>query len=248
MTPEDEPIAPEVGQPSKKPVKPEPPLPEPPTPEQEARAEQLVRDSSFARVKGKHQDARKLLEEAAAAAPGSAAVQEALGDNWRALGALGKARDCYRLAMRLKPGNVPAERKYAECILGIANVEDPAILLADERPPNANYASSKAAVVLSVFLPGLGHVVVGSVGRGALYITLWVLSWLMMLALPNGLSGLGNALRGGTDPVNGWVFPPLLVALIVFFASVGEMLALSKRFEAKKVDRPVPPVDKPFEL
>ncbi|HXH60637.1 MAG TPA: hypothetical protein VNI20_04700 [Fimbriimonadaceae bacterium] len=132
---------------------PEPELPPKPTPEQLEEADRLIQEASLARIRGQGSVAERLLKQASEVAPGSAALQVALGDELWKRSQYSKARDAYRMAHRIEPNNIAYETKWAESIVGSAG--DPLSLTS----LSETYANAKAAAVLSFFIPGLGQIV-----------------------------------------------------------------------------------------
>ena len=218
-------------------------LPEAPTPEALERAENLIRQSNLAKIRGDNIGADKLLDEAAAAAPGSSTVQEALGDAFVARKQIRKARDCYQTAFKLDPKNISAERKYGECVLSIQLAIDPNF----SRPPgDDSFASGKGAVILSLLFPGLGQLVLGQTQKGVVLMGIWIVSWVIALLIPNGLAGLPSLFGGRGPHFNGTVLLPLFGIVLSWLVSISDATSQAKRLEPKNIVRPVPPVDKDF--
>jgi hypothetical protein len=191
--------------------------------------------------------AERILKEAAEAAPGSAAVQAALGDELWQRSQYAKARDCYKLAHRLEPENPTYETKWAEAIVGSSG--DPLSLtngLAE------SYASAKTAGCLSMLLPGLGQLVIGESTKGIALMVVYVLAWVWAIFTPNGLSGFpalfGYARESNVKEFNFMVFLPLFVVVCTWIAAISSINVHAKRLEPKKVERPKPPGEGNFEL
>ncbi len=221
--------------------KPEPPLPPAPSPADVARAEAMLKEASILRIRKRYAEARKLVEEAYETAPGSPSVLESLGDYYKDLGAAAKARELYKTALRLSPNSVPIERKYAEAVLAQVTYSDPSILFDADEIPIENLANAKAAMLLGLALPGLGHTVLGIQPKGGLFILAWAAFLGLALAIPGGLSGIGNLFKPSGGPVNSWVFVPLLGMVVTYLWALAEMAALAKRAEVRKIVRPIPP-------
>ncbi len=238
-------MADDPGRPEPDRLTPEEALPPAPTPDQLEAAEQLLRQANLARMRGRLDDARRLLDEALATAPGSSAVQEAVGDAYIADRQTRKARDAYHTAVRLEPGNASAERKYGETVLAVQLALDPsfATVARDE-----SFASGRAAVIMNFLLPGLGHLTLGRQREGTVLLAVWVASVGLALAVPNGLSGFPALFGRPGPPFNGLVLLPLFTAAAAWLYAIGDSSAAAKRMDLKQIPRPTPPVDKDFEL
>lgn len=233
----------DAGRPEPDPVV-EEPLPEPATPEQIEKAEGLIRQANLAKIRGDRDAFDKLLDEAAAVAAGSSTVQEALGDAYLERRQTRKAKDAYHRAVKLDAKNVSAERKYGECVLAIQMALDPTFGLAADD----SLASGKAGVVLSFLLPGLGQIVSGQYLKGGGILGLWLAAWAWAVAVPNGFGGLGSLLGRQGPPFNPVFFVPIFIAACCWLFGISDASSRAKRFEPRSVQRPVPPVDKNFEL
>lgn len=218
----------------------------PPTAEQEERAEALLRQSNLACVRGDREAASKLIEQALEAAPGSSRVLEAQGDDCVLRRQLAKAKDAYKAAVEADPKNVSAERKLGETVLALQLACDPASILGG--PQTDSYASGRAASLLSFLIPGLGQFVTGHTSKGVAFFVAWLVGVVWAILTPNGLSGIPTLFgRPGPNPAP-IVFVPLLLAGLAWVASIGDANATAKARPVHKPDRPVPPVDKPFEM
>ncbi|MBS1714402.1 MAG: hypothetical protein JST30_08705 [Armatimonadetes bacterium] len=221
------------------------PLPDPPTPAEAEEAENLVRQANLAKIRGDKDGFQRLLEQAASVAPGSSTVQEALGDAYSERRQVRKAKEAYHAAVRLDPSNASAERKYGEAVLAIQIALDPAFALA---PDDGSFASGKASAILSFLIPGLGQLASGSTVFGGVLLGIWALALAWAVSVPNGLSKIPFLFRGGTVDFNGAVMVPLFLMAAAWIVGIAEASAKAKRVQPKKFERPVPPVDKKFEL
>lgn len=223
-------------------------LPEPATPEQIEEAEGLLKQAQLAKIRGQGSVAERILKEAAEKAPGSAAVQAALGDQLWERSQFSRARAAYKTAHLLEPKNVLYETKWAESLVGSSR--DPSSLqlgLAE------SYASAKTATVLSVFVPGLGQLVTGKRTQGIVMLCIWIAGWLYLI--PNMLSRLPSAV--GPDGARINEFSPLTMLTIGALALTWIWSATSASSFAKgqarmvgqkKIERPTPPGEGNFEL
>ncbi|MCH8978667.1 MAG: hypothetical protein IH945_05425 [Armatimonadetes bacterium] len=236
----DEPIRPE---PEEAPAKEEPELPEKPSEKDLEEAGRLLQQASLAMIRGHGSVAERLTDEAAEVAPGSAAVQVALGDLLWGRKQYKKARDKYHVAHLLEPDNAGYETKWAESLLGSAG--DP-----ESRGTSRAevYASAKTGAVLSFIIPGLGQIVMGEVGKGLTMMSLWAGGWTWAFLVPNGLSGLPHAfgLNAKVDTFNALVLVPIGIATIAWLWSLTSAGSRAKSYQARTIERPVPPGEGDF--
>ncbi|MBC8065924.1 MAG: hypothetical protein H7Y17_13910 [Chlorobia bacterium] len=225
--------------------------PEPPTPEQMLAAEKLIQQARVEKMRGNKQEVRNLLEEAVRTAPGSPTVLEMLGDDHSERKQIGKALAYYRRAAKLDPKNVNLERKVAMSALGVdatssrdqqmksgmgGGLDDSAIPM----------ASRRAALLISLFLPGLGHVVVGKVTRGWITLGVWCLCLAWVILMGGDVAKLGAMIAGGRSQANMVVVLPLLVMVVLYIATLVDFKGEPETARVS-VDRPRPPVNLPFE-
>ena len=197
----------------------------------------------MAKIRGSDSLAERLTDEAAEKAPGSAAVQAALGDVLWGRKQYRKARDKYHIAHLLEPDNAGYETKWAESLLGSAG--DPG---SGGKSRAEVYASAKTGAVLSFIVPGLGQIVVGEVGTGITMMALWGGGWTWALLVPNGLSGLPHAfgLNAQVDSFNATVLIPIAIVAVTWLWSLTSAGSRAKSFQPKDVERPVPPGEGEF--
>ncbi|MBS1721480.1 MAG: hypothetical protein JSS66_00570 [Armatimonadetes bacterium] len=208
-------------------------------------AENLIRQANLAKIRGDNAAFDKLLEQAAAKAPGSSMVQEAIGDSYRDRRQLRKAKEAWQMAVKLDPKNASAERKFGEAVLAIQLAIDPKFATA---PDDDSFASGRAAVILSFLLPGLGQLVAGQSKKGAFYLGLWLIGVIAMLAIPNGLSGMPALFGRKAVPFNPVVFVPMFFSAAAWLMAITDASSKAKSMPARMIQRPLPPVDKDFEL
>jgi tetratricopeptide (TPR) repeat protein len=222
------------------------PLPVP-TPEQLREADLLVQRAMLESRRGNKQAASDLLKKAVEAAPGASSVLEALGDDYldrkQYLGAVKSYRD----ASRADPNNTSAERKFAKVsAMGAQHlsIEDQLRMgLSDSnmiRPEDA-IANPKVAMILSIFIPGSGQLVLGFPKKGIAFF----LTWLVSIALFFILVKISNAAHG-TLPTIAYV--PAGIGILAWFASIADAASMSKGNEKRPPpSKPQPPVNLPFE-
>lgn len=189
--------------------------------------------------------ADKLLQEAMSVAPGSVPVLEAVGDDYVRRKQWRKAYEVFEIAHKADPINVSVERKFGEMVLKVKLAIDP---FAAAQQDIGTVASGKAAMLLSIFLPGVGQLVLGKYFKGGVMLGGWLLGWIVFLADPNGFKGLmtiiGMAKGATPGPL---AFPAIMAATLCHLWSLSDAVAVSKGLAPReKIEHPVPPVDKPF--
>lgn len=221
--------------------------PDPPTPEAMSAAEKLVQQARVEKMRGNSQEVRRLLEQAVQTAPGSPTVLEMVGDDFAERKQSGRALAYYRRAAKLDPKNVNLERKVALSALGMNAVSAEAQQAAGQLDDSAiPMASRKAALVISLFLPGLGHVVLGEKVKGGILIAIWCLSLAWVILMSGDMAKLIASFSGGRSQANMIVVVPLFLMAAVY---LGSLMSLKAPEETLRMpaDRPRPPVDLPFE-
>ena len=230
-------------------------LPEKPTPEQLHAADGLIRQARVEKMRGNVQRSTELLKEAVEAAPTAPAVLEALGDDLMERKQRKEALNAYKRAVKLDPTNVGLERKYAELVLGssISMSFDEAMRADWSESPllssNDHVASGPAATLLSIFLPGLGHIVLGRTATGVAILCAWIASFLWLTLMKKDLAEFGAKLYGrasGAQP-NYLVLIPLILLVGIFIGTINSLRVPKKLGGRGKVDRPTPPVNLPFD-
>ncbi len=225
-------------------------LPDPPTLQQAEKAEQLIRQAQIAKRRGETALAGKLLDEALLVSPGSSSVNEAIGDDLLDRKQVKAAKEAFALAYKIDARNVSAERKYCECVLRLAAIVDPFALAGSGGSSSA--ATGKSAFLLSLFIPGLGQMITDQVAKGSVMLGGWVVGWIWALLIPDGVRGLlaQIGIRTGKNgaELNGWVLVPLAISAAFHLWSLYDAAAQAGTHKRVKIDHPVPPVDKSFEL
>lgn len=221
--------------------------PEPPTPEQMDAAEKLIQQARVEKMRGNRVQVQTLLEQAAREAPGSPSVLEMIGDDFAERKQLGKALAYYRRAAKLDLKNVNLERKVAMSALGVdasGASANPMTGLDDSAIP---MASRRAALILSVFFPGLGHIVAGKTTRGWVTLAVWCacLAWVILMG--GDVAKLGAIIAGGASKPNYLVVVPILVMVVTFFWTIADLSGGKEESIRLPSERPRPPVNLPFE-
>ncbi len=229
---------------------------EPPTPMQLQQAENLIRLANVEKIRGNKQKSAELLNEAAAVAPGSAIVLEAIADGmierkrWR------DAKSALEKAVKLDPKNASLERKFAEVVLMSATggsiddqlrnaLRDPLLPTSSE-----SLASARSATLLSFFIPGAGQFVLGRSVAGGIFFGGWIIMifWLFLQQHDlKGLLGMAGLPTNVKRPDNLTVLVPIFVAAGIHLASIFQCAALAKAPTHRNYKRPEPPANLPFE-
>jgi TM2 domain-containing membrane protein YozV len=105
--------------------------------------------------------------------------------------------------------------------------------------PEGARKSAGTAAFFSMLLPGFGQVYNGHFVKGIIFVIPAVLAWIGVLNL-----GIVN---GG---VTGWFLPSIVLLGIVYVVAIIDAAVVAGRTGSAtpiRPNRPVPPVDKPFE-
>jgi hypothetical protein len=227
-----------------------------PTREQTEQAEKLIRQARLEKQRGNAIGATDLLKKAVEAAPGSAVVLEALGDDLVERKLTKQARDIYKRASKLDPKNVGLERKYAEIVLKGApamSVED-MIRYGDSifLTGSDNVAGLLAAKCLSALIPGCGQLVIGRTTKGAILLGAWIVCVGLFALWNKDFLVLSKYLRGVGPSPNIRVVIPIIAGASVWITAMADLFSGQTKEVARhtKVERPLPPTeggDLPFE-
>lgn len=216
---------------------------EPDPPEKVEAAEKLIQQAKVEQLRNNLVRVRELLEEAMRTAPNSPAVLELIGDDYAARKQQAKAMAAYRRASQIDPRNVQVERKLASMALALDGTVATRMNLDESAIP---MASHRAALLLSLFLPGLGHIVVGQKSKGWIILGAWCVFLAWNILMGADIAKLGSVVIGGKSQPNMIVIVPILGMLITFIYALADFKK-PKEFERQAVDRPKPPVNLPFE-
>lgn len=224
------------------------------TPEQERQADQLIRQAKVEKMRGNKDRASTLLREASAIAPGSPTVLEAVGDDLLERRMMKDAKMVYQRALKLDPRNVGIERKLAMCALRVgaigsiedqlrSGLSDPMFITSSD-----NVASLNGARFLNAIIPGVGHMVLGRTGAGLAMLLVFGACIGMIALLHKDVPGVLRMIYGKESHPHMLVLLPMCIALIVWVGAQAALgLPAARPAVRKHVDRPVPPVDLPFE-
>jgi len=220
---------------------------EPPTPAQIQAAEQFIRLARVEKMRGNAHAATSFLKQAVEAAPGSVPVLEALGDDLLERRQVKEALETYRRAFELAPKNVAIEKKYATLVIQVEslgslddqmrrNLSDSPFLTSDDR-----VASGPAAILMSAFLPGSGHLILGQTARGLALMAGWLVCGLWVLFRAEDLTKLFAFMGGAAVKPNMVVLLPIAIMLGIYVGTLGSLKGVSQSTVRRKVDRPAPP-------
>jgi tetratricopeptide (TPR) repeat protein len=226
----------------------EPAIPPEPAEEDVEKAEQELRQASVLRIRGMETKALDCLDEALRLAGGSATVQEAVGDEYKLMGRSRASYAAYKMAFRINPKNPRIEDKFAE--MHFQTTEALAAGLSGTSSTVLMMADAKRAAVFSLFVPGLGQLTLGDRRRGLTMLITFIVALVWLIVTPDGISGLLRLVfaSAGSSEFNGVVLVPLFLLFAVYLWSIGDAKGKADKVKAEKVQRPVPPVDKSFEL
>lgn len=228
--------------------------PPPPTPEEALEAENYVRQARVEKMRNNRQAATDFLKKAAAVAPGSPAVLEALGDDLAERKKMLEAKEIYAKAVALDKKNVGLERKYGQAVLAVEaagsledqmrmNLSDSAFLTSADK-----VASLPIAIICSTVFPGLGHLILGQTAKGAWIMGAWVLFGTWLLSMFGDVAKLfAFGMGGGREQPNLVVLLPILIMAVIYVATLASFKTVGRETTRKPPERPKPPVDLPFE-
>ena len=241
-------------------VEPEAPA-APPTPEEKDAADKLVQQARVEKMRGNARGVADLLGEASRIAPGSVEVMELLADELAEQHKYDDAIKTYDKARKLDPKNVNVDRKHANLVFQSKAVgATAAMTMADHE---ALASSAGRAMLLSVFLPGLGQVVLAQYTKGAVLFCTWFSMILWLFISHKHLEGLLHQIAvsvglrnpGGETQYSLTIVIPIVVSLIVYAVSIFGCKTAAREASffsgggkgGGKVDHPAPPVNLPFE-
>lgn len=209
-------------------------------------AENLIRQARVHAMRGDRDGAKRLLDQAAELAPGSATVLEALGDELREQKRNKQAIEYYAKAMALGPKNVALEKKHAELTFSALAATQAFSVSASDLEA---VASAKASVIMSLLVPGLGQIVAGRVATGLTFLAGWLTSWVFVRII--GFESIaavmtGKNLHDGSSPRTA-VLLPLAIAIGFHLTAIINASSSVRKPSATKPLHPRPPSDLPFE-
>lgn len=212
----------------------------------------LVMQARRAERKGQLAEAKKLLQQALALAPTDIAALELLGDIFLAEAEQEKAQRVFEHGLKFHPQHRAFEEKIALCILDLETMRrqrerSQTLLEVGDRDGWMNL-SPKRAMLLSLLLPGAGHVYAEENERAAWVFGLYALAslgWALPLnfglggAKADGVKGLarGLSVAFGNMSTLGlcwfWLMMTACFAIYVF-AIIDAMAAVERANERRK--------------
>lgn len=221
----------------------------PPTQAQIDAAENYLRQARLAKTRGQGQQAMTFLQQAESVAPNAPTVLEFIGDELAEKGHFRNARETYAKALKLESKNVRIENKYGLMVLKSSSFGT----MADPLGGTEIVAGAKSAFMMSVFIPGLGQIVLGDYIKGAVYAGVWIACLIWIIVMRDSVSGLISSIFGhriGEKPhYSNAIFFPLIVGVLVYVTSLFDAGAKVKHHEGRITlpTRPEPPANLPFE-
>lgn len=196
-------------------------------------AERLLRQANLQQMRGQHTEAGESLRQAIELNPEHAPSWELLGDLHRQAGNRDAAQEAYKHAHEIDPQLVSAERKYAEIVLQIAQEEQQREMWrqAMENPQSDLLMPKRnpgLAFLLSMCMPGVGQLYNGDFMKGGLVIGIWLISWIIIFASPEGNAFMNNFLRvlfspsGTRGGLSSFLTLTLVIAFLVHFYAMME--------------------------
>ena len=203
-----------------------------------------IRKAHLMRQRGENASAEKILGEIVEKHPGH---PEAVLLQAEALEGQGKIKEARDLLAPLIEGDrktVAIERKHAELVLKVAEREQLVnFALGDDisslMNPEGVRKSSGTAAFFSMLFPGFGQAYNGHFVKGIIFAAVAVFAWI-------GVLNLGIAGKSVTD----WFLPSIIALGVVYVVAIIDAAVVAGKTGANvmiRPQRPVPPVDKPFE-
>jgi tetratricopeptide (TPR) repeat protein len=216
--------------------------------------EKDIRSAHLHIVAGRKQEAKTLLEKLSAESPNNAEVLELRADLLIINKNFEEATKLLKTARKLSPENKVIERKLAEAALkstSFGSLEDQLRAAESDLPILGEgdiTATATAATVLSLILPGSGHIVIRKMTKGMTYMITWLLLMGYLLWEGTIFKGLVGFIAGrDTNFSMGPIFCAF-IAVGIHLIAIMECAAISKRTGPRIiVEKPKPPVDLPFE-
>jgi hypothetical protein len=203
-----------------------------------------IRKARLLRQRGDGVGAAKIIDELIATHPDH---PEALLLKAEALEQSGKIKDARDLLAPLVGGetkNVAIERKHAELVFKVAEREQLVNFalndnLASLMNPEGARKSAGTAAFFSMLFPGFGQGYNGQFLKGIIFAAVAVFGWI-------GVLNLGIAGKNVTE----WFIPSIITlgaAYVVAIIDAAVVAGKNSSAITVRPQRPVPPVDKPFE-
>jgi tetratricopeptide (TPR) repeat protein len=187
-------------------------------------------------MRGRYGEAEGKVRDALARAPEDTAGLEMLGDLLAEKGSLQEAADVYQRALERAPGRAALEEKHAQVVLALGEqqheralaqmlLENPRLAASDRR------SNPALAFFLSAVLPGMGQIYNGEYVKGALFMGLAFLAFLLggeaLLRLLFAASG-SRVAPSGAESVFGFLSLLLWLASVIDAPVRAQKLAQSR--------------------
>lgn len=186
-------------------------------------------------------EAVRAAESLVEAYPDSTTAHELMGDALTLAGKRTRAKDEYKRAMEIEPANADAERKYAEAMLFIGQVERTRNLLTSgdiSMLRGAMHKDPKHAALRSVLFPGLGQLYNGDYERGV--VTVLIAFVLFGLAAWGVMEFFTSAVITSSDPMTAGEIVGALVGCIGYVSLLGWSVWDAQR---RSSEMPTPSID-----
>jgi hypothetical protein len=224
------------------------------TPEQAREADQLIRQSKVEKMRKNSARALTLMKEAAAIAPGSPTVLEALADDLLERRQYKEAMNVFKRALLVDPRNIGLEKKLAHAALkqsGMGLTLDQQLRASLSDSPFITggdaVASVNAARFLNALAPGVGHMVLGRFGTGLTILICYLFCVGWVVYMQKDVTAMVDMMRGRPAHPNLVVLIPLFFAIIIWMGTQAALGSGVRSQARTSVSRPQPPVDLPFE-
>lgn len=206
--------------------------------------EKLLQRYRLESARGNREIGSQFLKEAQALAPNASVVLEVLGDDATERRQMKDAINFYKRAKDADPKNASADKKHADLVF-----RTQAALASAGISEFENVASARSASILSVIVPGLGHMVTGQIAKGAAFTFVWIGAVVWLVLTPNGIQGIVAMASNRSEPkLNMVIFIPMFLGIVTWLAAMIDMNSRAKFLGSALVkgDGPKPPVDLPY--
>lgn len=203
-----------------------------------------LRKAHVLRQRGDEAGSRKILDEIVANHPAHPEALLLQAEAFEREGKLKEARDILAPVIDSEVNNITLERKHAELVLKMAERDNLMTFamsdnLSSLMNPEGARKGAGTAAFFSMLMPGFGQAYNSQFVKGIIFATLAVLGWIGMLNY-----GVVNG------EVTGWFVPSSIVLGGSYLVAIIDAAVVAGRTGASaaiRPQRPVPPVDKPFE-
>jgi len=201
-----------------------------------------LRKAHVLRKRGDAAGAEAAIQEVISAHPEHPDALEAKAEFLIEQNKLKEARDLLADVIKQHAGRIATERKHAELVLRVAQKEMVVTAALSGNLNSLNPAGVRrgagTSAFLNIMLPGFGQIYNGELYKGIAFAVVAVGLWIALFTL-----GLGQKSQPTT------AFWPITVCLLTVYVVtiLDAAVAASKAQPSAIPERPIPPVDKPFE-